>query len=56
MTQARPLPVRVPLVTEPVGMLGSQQMARRNPNLAQHLASRAVASLSVSASYRHNLA
>ena len=30
MTQARPLPVRVPLVTEPVSMLGSPQMARRN--------------------------
>ena len=30
MTQPSPLPVRVPLVTEPVGMLGSLQMARRN--------------------------
>ena len=26
----RPLPVRVPLVTEPVGLFGSLQMARRN--------------------------
>jgi len=30
MTQPPPLPVRVPLVTEPVGLFGSLQMARRN--------------------------
>ena len=30
MTQPAPLPVRVPLVTEPVGLWGSLQMARRN--------------------------
>lgn len=30
MTQPPPLPVHVPLVTEPVGLFGSLQMARRN--------------------------